>query len=447
MKNIRIFFIVLLMLFNLSCKDASRKSRLPWIDLFNGRDLTGWIQRGGSAIYEITDNAIVGTSVSNTPNSFLCTEDMYGDFILELEFKVDSSLNSGIQIRSHSLPGYQNGRVHGYQVEIDPSERAWTGGIYDEARRGWLYALADPGLEEARLAFKKEEWNKFRVEAIDSSIKTWVNGIPAANLFDDETAEGFIALQVHSIRDSSLAGTRVMWRNLRIITESPERYATETSAPEKAYLTNMLTEKEKAAGWKLLFDGQTSSGWRRASHETFPESGWTIENGILTLQADNRASGRQGGHIVTTERYANFELVLQARLTPRANSGIKYFVTDPEHIGAEFQILDDRLHPNANKPDCRFGSLYDVMEPQNVRANPVGQWNNIRIVVDGKHVEHWLNGFKLLEYDRGSTEFKERVAESKFRDMPGYARPESGHIQLQDHGDEVSFRSIKIRTW
>ena len=154
-------------------------------------------KKGGKANYKVVDGTIVGSTVHNTPNSFLTTDKMYGDFILELDYKVDPTMNSGIQIRSNSYPYYNNGRVHGYQVEIDPSERAWSAGIYDEARRGWLNTLEDN--PEAQKAFKQNEWNHYRIEAIGDTLKTWINGVPAAYLIDDKTASGFIGLQVHNI--------------------------------------------------------------------------------------------------------------------------------------------------------------------------------------------------------------------------------------------------------
>lgn len=184
---------------------------VPWEDLFDGKSLKGWIQRNGNAEYKAEDGCIVGATVLNTPNSFLCTKKDYTDFILELEFLVDPDMNSGIQIRSNSSPDYKNGRVHGYQVEIDPSSRAWSGGIYDEGRRGWLYPLKDN--PEARKAFRHGEWNHYRIEAIGDRIRTWVNGVPAADLRDDMTSTGFIALQVHS---SNTAGQEIRWRNIRI---------------------------------------------------------------------------------------------------------------------------------------------------------------------------------------------------------------------------------------
>jgi hypothetical protein len=184
-----------------------------FVSLFDGKTLDGWKQLGGKAKYAAEDGVLVGTSVPKTSNSFLCTEKTFGDFVLELEFKVDQGLNSGVQIRSQSLKEYHNGQVHGYQVEIDPSARAWSGGIYDEGRRGWLNDLKNN--EAARKAFKQGEWNKFRIEAKGDSIKTWLNGVPAADLKDSMTPRGFIGLQVHGVGDKQ-EPLQVRWRNIRI---------------------------------------------------------------------------------------------------------------------------------------------------------------------------------------------------------------------------------------
>jgi len=204
------FLFILGLLLSLPAAAADDEGFVP---LFDGKTLDGFRQLGGKAKYTAVDGMIVGQSVPNTSNSFLCTEKMYSDFILELEFKVDPGLNSGVQIRSNSLPDYKNGRVHGYQVEIDSSSRAWSGGIYDEGRRGWLNNLANN--EPARKAFKPGAWNKFRIEAVGDSIKTWINGVPAADLTDSMTKSGFIGLQVHGVggRKEPLY---VRWRNIRL---------------------------------------------------------------------------------------------------------------------------------------------------------------------------------------------------------------------------------------
>jgi hypothetical protein len=205
-------------------RPADEPSQGNWVALFNGKDLDGWIRRGGNAEYRAEDGQIVGSTVPDTPNSFLCTKKDYANFILELEFKVQSPLNSGVQVRSQcfeeprtvELNGKKYkiaaGRVHGYQVEIDPSSRAWTGGIYDEGRRGWLYDLKDN--EPARKAFKQGEWNRFRIECRGDSIKTWLNDVPAADLRDSVTPAGFIGLQVHGGKRQEKLEVR--FRNLRI---------------------------------------------------------------------------------------------------------------------------------------------------------------------------------------------------------------------------------------
>jgi hypothetical protein len=453
MKNGLIFLLSVALVAFVSCADTKKSDEPDWNYLFNGEDLSGFEQLGGDASFEAKDSIIVGTTVWDTPNSFLATKENYSDFILELDFKVAPNMNSGVQIRSNSIPEYRDGRVHGYQVEIDPSDRAFTGGIYDEARRGWLYPLNAPENEEARKAFKHGEWNHFRVEAIGNRIQTWLNGVPVSNLVDDMTESGFIALQVHSIHDSSKIGNQIMWKNIKILTENLEEYNKESPAMERSYLVNELTENEKEQGWRLLFDGETSDGWRKAHGEEFPEKGWVIEDGMITVVASGGAESQHGGDIVTIEEFSDFDLQLQVKYTEGANSGIKYFVTENEEtsgsaIGLEYQILDDFNHPDAklgNHEGSRtLASLYDLIKAENKRRAGVGNWNNVRLVSDGNHVEHWLNGFKVLEYERGSEEFRELVSESKYAKWENFGEAEEGHILLQDHGDRVSFRSIKI---
>ncbi len=224
--------VAILVALALGLSEARLRAEETFVDLFDGRTLDGFTQHGGKARYHVEDGQIIGTAVPNTPNSFLCTDRMYRDFILEFEFRVDPGLNSGVQVRSRVFDtptvylvhgpngtsreiGVPAGRVHGYQVEIDPSARAWTGGIYDEGRRGWLFPLHEN--EPARKAFQPNQWNHMRVECIGTSIRTWINGVPAADLVDDVTREGFIALQVHGIGNNhEHAGKQVRWRNLRI---------------------------------------------------------------------------------------------------------------------------------------------------------------------------------------------------------------------------------------
>lgn len=219
------------------------------VHLFDGATIDGWIQRGGKAVYRVENGEIIGVSTKGEPNSFLCTSRDYADFILELEVKVDANLNSGIQFRSLSKPDYQNGRVHGYQFELDPSDRGWTGGIFDEGRKGWLADLSHN--DAARFSFKPGDWNAVRIEAVGNRLRTFVNGIPAADLIDDTTASGFIALQVHSVPDPYV-GKEVRFRNIRIeenpTTHSPER---EKISPPNSILPENLEVRRLADGFKF----------------------------------------------------------------------------------------------------------------------------------------------------------------------------------------------------
>ncbi len=307
-----------------------------WESLFNGKDLSGWKLINGSAIYLACGGEIVGFSRLNSPNSFLATEKVYGDFILELEYKIDPGLNSGVQFRSLSKPEFQNGRVHGYQYEFDTSPRAWSGGIYDEARRGWLYPL------------------------------------------------------------------------------------------------DLNPEAKKA----------------------FNIKGWKIDNGVLKVTKSDGGESTNGGDIVTIKKYRNFELQVDFQITEGANSGIKYFV-DTElnqgagsSIGCEFQILDDQRHPDAKlgvNGNRKLGSLYDLIAAPQNKPFRNNFFNRARIVVKDNKVEHYLNDIKIIEYERGTQQWRALVAFSKYNVWPNFGEAEEGHILLQDHGDEVRFKNIKIR--
>ncbi|NUO00562.1 MAG: DUF1080 domain-containing protein [Saprospiraceae bacterium] len=219
----------------------------PWRTLFDGKTLKGWTQIGGKATYTVRNGSIVGTTVPGTPNSFLITEKRYADFVLELEFRADTSLNSGIQIRSNHFPAYKNDVFHGYQIEIDPSPRAWSGGIYDESRRGWLFKLE--GRQQAQKAYRKNGWNHYRIEAIGDRIRTWVNGVPVADLTDGLTRCGYIGLQVHDIgQDAAKTGRYIEWRNIRLRDLGGVCWTVSEETPEHPV--------------SALFDGNRDRGWQ-----------------------------------------------------------------------------------------------------------------------------------------------------------------------------------------
>jgi hypothetical protein len=205
---------------------------------------------------------------------------------------------------------------------------------------------------------------------------------------------------------------------------------------------NTLAAEEKADGWKLLFDGQSSRGWVGIGKSTFPAEGWSVVNGALV-----HAHNAGGGDIVTAETYENFELVWEWRLAKAGNSGVKYNLVDPKKaVGFEYQLLDDVEHPDAKKLTRQTAGLYDLIEPAaDKQLNPPGEWNTSRLVVQGLRVEHWLNGAKTLEFTIGSAALQEAVAKSKYAKIPGFGVKAASPILLQDHKDEVAFRSIKLR--
>ncbi|MCG3128027.1 MAG: hypothetical protein CHACPFDD_02900 [Phycisphaerae bacterium] len=206
---------------------------------------------------------------------------------------------------------------------------------------------------------------------------------------------------------------------------------------------NQLTDAEKKAGWKLLFDGHTTKGWHNFKQKTIAD-GWKVADGCLTMAGN-------GGDIVSDDEFESFELSLEWKICPGGNSGIFFHVQDREpykyvwETAPEMQVLDNAKHADGKNPLTSAGSNYALHKPEKDATRPVGEFNHVRIIADGDHVEHWLNGEKLLEYDLGNADWKKLVENSKFKAMPDYGKFRKGHIALQDHGDLVCYRNIKIR--
>ncbi len=218
---------------------------------------------------------------------------------------------------------------------------------------------------------------------------------------------------------------------------------------------NSLSAAERKAGWRLLFDGKTTTGWRGFNRPGMPDGGWVVRDGTLG-RVRGPGDKNAPGDIITIDEFENFELSVDYRITSGGNSGIKYLVDERmvkqghSGLGFEYQVLDDQNADDASKGkdgNHAAGALYDLIAPAtDKRINPAGQWNSIRLIVSGPHIEHWLNGRKVVEYNRPSPELKALIAGSKYKDIPGFGQAARGHLLLQDHPGEVAFRNIKLRS-
>ena len=386
-----------------------------WQSLVDGKTLDGWVQRGGKAEYVVEDGEIVGRSAANTPNSFLCTKRDYADFVLEYEFKVDPRLNSGVQIRSNSVAGYQNGCVHGYQVEIDPSERAWTAGVYDESRRGWLCDLKEN--EPARKAFRQNEWNQVRVEARGDHIRTWLNGVPAADLHDEWTRSGFIGLQVHGTKETE--PMEIRWRKLRI-----KDFGDPWSKPP--------------AGAVALLDA--SGDLSKWEHADKPGSSvqWTFADGALEVKPGS-------GNIVTKKPFGDCRLHVEFCVPDNGKQGQQNGNSGVYLQGRyEVQILNSCGQEPA---DNICGAIYGVKPADFNMALPADEWQTHDIEF---HAPRWnADGTKsenarITVYHNG-TRIHHDV---EIPTSTGSGRPEApgdAPLLLQDHGNRVRFRNIWIK--
>lgn len=403
------WFLLFISVLTFSCNESEKVSKSSdWELLFNEQNLNNWEVRNGTAEYSIEEKVLVGTAKLNTPNTFLCTKKMYDDFILELELKVDQPLNSGIQIRSNSIPTYYNGAVHGYQVEVDPSPRAFSGGIYDESRRGWIYPLCENS--EGRKGFKNDAWNKYRIEAIGSYIRVWVNGIQTAFLRDNLTSKGFIGLQVHGIgKDSSMVGKTVRWRNIKIATNNLEKLQTpdDGKTAEINLVPNQLSKREKENGYKLIFPKTDTVSLKEGESTDF----------------------------ATAE---NFDLKFEFKISKNSAGSIEYF-SNEKNEKCIFQIIDnDSLSKEEQKGNQSLASLKGMVTSQNLCVpkrhrdfRGLGNWNTGRIIVQNGKIEHWMNGYKMVEKE---------ISELNLNWKNG-----THQISIFNNTGSISFRSIRFK--
>lgn len=372
-----------------------------WIELFDGKTLDGWSVKNGSATYEVKDGAIVGTTAKGSPNSFLCTDRFFGDFELEFDVKLlEDSLNSGVQIRSHSIPTHDDGRVHGYQVEISTNGHA--GFVYDEARRGWLSQDRDDPARRA--AFENGEWNHYRVICLGPTIRTWVNGVQVANIVDDFSPAGFIGLQVHSVQGDPK--WQVAWKNLR------------------------LRELGDGGGFAPLFNGVDLTGWKVNEN---PES-VRVENGAIVVNGDRAHVFYDGP--VYGHQFKNFELRALVMTRPNANSGI-YFHTEFQKDGWPAKGYEVQVN-NSQGDWRRTGGLYAVDDVKEPPAKD-DQWFRMVIRVVGKHVTIEVDGKATVDYTEPDDVERGNGFKGRLINRGTFA------LQAHDPGSTVMFKDIEVR--
>lgn len=391
----------------LATTDASVTAGSPlaqdgdWIQIFDGKTLDGWTQRNGTATYEVVDGAIVGTTSKGSPNSFLCSNEFYGDFELELDVKLfDTQLNSGVQIRSHSIPTHKNGRVHGYQVEV--ASNGTAGFVYDEARRGWLSKDRDDPAKRA--AWKKGEWNRYRIICLGSTIRTFVNGVPVAHVEDDWSPTGFIGLQVHSVGGDPK--WRVGWRNLR------------------------LRHLGDGGGFADLFNGRDLSGWKINEN---PGSA-RVEGGKLIVKGDRAHVFYDGP--VYQHAFDNFELRALVQTKPGANSGI-YFHTAFQDSGWPEKGYEVQVN-NTQSDNKRTGGLYAIDDVFEAPA-PDDRWFSMHVRVVGQRITVSVDGKQLVDYTEPAGVERSQGFAGRLLDRGTFA------LQVHDPGSEVWYKAIQVK--
>ena len=367
--------------------------------IFNGKDLTGWTPKNGTATYIVEDGQIIGTTAKGSPNTFLTSDKHYSDFELRFDVKIDDDqLNSGCQVRSNSSQDYKKGRVHGYQVELE-AKNGVSGFIYDEGRRGWLSKNRVD--EDKNKAYKSGEWNQIRILCQGDSIKTWVNDVAIADLTDSMTSSGFIGLQVHGVKGDPKWSVR--WKNIRI--------------------------KELPSSNKALYNGKDLTNFKTTGN-WIPQ-----EEGILELIPRKGETGwnRFSSYLWAEKQYGDFSCEFEYLHQKGGNSGFYFRVKDmkdPVKTGIEIQILDSHgKKGNLTHHDC--GGVIMTGPPAKNMAKPAQQWNKMTIKCEGSHLQVWLNGEKIQDMLLDKTGLKDR--------------PAKGFLGFQDHGVPFQLRNINIK--
>ena len=373
-----------------------------FVDLFNGENLDGWTQRNGTASYRVEGDSIVGRTQEGSPNSFLCTDQLYGDFELMFEVKVDDALNSGVQIRSQTAGGTPGGRVNGPQVEIAVNGSA--GYIYGEAAGGWMTPDND---RENHTHFRNGEWNAYHVVAYGATIEVWLNGNLVSDLTHPEKfethREGFIGLQVHSIAKGS-GPYEVRWRNLKL---------------------------RDLSDFKTLYNGNDLSGWKTTGN-------WLPQkDGSLLIQPRSGEKGwkRYDAYLWSEKKYKDFVLDVEYAYPPGGNSGVYFRVADtndPVEKGIEAQVLDSSKKQGKLGPHDHGGIVRTVGPTKNMSRAP-HEWNRMVVTCIGSELHVELNGEQIIHTQLDQGAMKDR--------------PLEGYIGFQDHGEpnNIKFRNVRIR--
>jgi hypothetical protein len=431
----------------------------PWQALFDGKSVDAWRGYGRDTFptnaWKV-ENGELRTIAGVKDAVDIITREKYGDFELELDWKLKPGGNSGVIYRAAEKPAPGQSWHTGPEMQILDDEKH-RDGLDPKTSAGALYALKAPTNKTLKPA---GEWNSVRLVVNGNHVEHWLNGVKvveaeldspevkgliAASKFKEHPGfakerEGHIVLQYH--------GDEVAFRNVRVRRLSGPS-ASGTSGAGSTGGFNQLTSREKAEGWRLLFDGKTTTGWRAFKGTSFPADKWTVADGCLSKPATGTGDSRGMGDIVTAESFGDFDLRFEWRVAEGGNSGVKYLVSETREgpIAHEYQVLDDARHPDGKiGPHRQSAAFYDVLPPDAAAKTlrPVGEFNLGRILVRGNHVEHWLNGRKVLEYELSSPEIKAAIAKSKFKDVAGFDAKLTGPILLQDHGDEVCYRNIRI---